>query len=143
MYPSHHLDDLYDLPPPPPHLPLGDVMTGASAAGVSLALISNLLYTWRNVTIKTMERRTVQYTDDLSLPDKKRSGAFKLRDTTVILVGCTVYVIVILLYSSLFYTNVIYSKSNIVALGGQIWTFNGSDWPPIGQIRDFFRSDFS
>ena len=28
-------------------------------------------------------------------------------------------------------------------LGHQIWTQNGSDWPQIRQIRDFFRSDFS
>ena len=27
--------------------------------------------------------------------------------------------------------------------GDQIWTQNGSDWPQMGQIRDFFRSDFS
>ena len=27
--------------------------------------------------------------------------------------------------------------------GDLIWTQNGSDWPQMGQIRDFFRSDFS
>ena len=29
------------------------------------------------------------------------------------------------------------------ALDDQIWTKKGSDWPQMGQIRDFFRSDFS
>ena len=28
-------------------------------------------------------------------------------------------------------------------LGDQIWIQNRSDWPQMGQIRDFFRSDFS
>ena len=27
--------------------------------------------------------------------------------------------------------------------GYQIWAQNRSDWPKMGQIRDFFRSDFS
>ena len=30
-----------------------------------------------------------------------------------------------------------------LGLGHQIWTQNGSDWPQMGQIRDFFRSDFN
>ena len=30
-----------------------------------------------------------------------------------------------------------------VRLGDLIWTQNGSDWPQMGKIRDFFRSDFS
>ena len=29
------------------------------------------------------------------------------------------------------------------SLGDQIWAQNESDWPQMGQIRDFFRSDFS
>ena len=31
----------------------------------------------------------------------------------------------------------------VVQLGDQIWTQNGSDWPQMGHIPDFFRSDFS
>ena len=33
--------------------------------------------------------------------------------------------------------------TNDCILGDQIWTQNGSDWPQMGQIRVFSRSDFS
>ena len=30
-----------------------------------------------------------------------------------------------------------------LSLDDQIWTQNGLDWPQMGQIRNFFRTDFS
>ena len=37
----------------------------------------------------------------------------------------------------------LYVTSVLCELGDQICPQNGSDWPQMGQIRDFFRSDFS
>ena len=31
----------------------------------------------------------------------------------------------------------------LIGQSGQMWAQSWSDWPQMGQIRDFFRSDFS
>ena len=39
--------------------------------------------------------------------------------------------------------NFVYSDIVTKNQGCYIWTQSGTDWPHVGQIRDFFRSDFS
>ena len=36
----------------------------------------------------------------------------------------------------------IMEKKSVLIQGYQIWAQSGSDWPQMGQIRNFFRSDF-